>query len=75
MRIKTCVRNVCVFETYNVCPHVARLLCNIYSRSQMHGQQWNSALSTPFPLHTGIKQGECFLQFYFPFILIVCYRI
>ena len=63
-----------VLETYNVSPLVRRLLYNIYSRSEMH-VQWNSAHSTPFSLHNGVKQGGgCFLQFYFPFILIVGYR-
>ena len=42
----------------------------MYSRSEMH-VQWNSVHSTPFSLHNGVKQGECFLQLYFPFILIV----
>ena len=32
-------------ETYNVRPLVRRLLCNIYSRSEMHAQ-WISAHST-----------------------------
>ena len=45
-----------VLETYNVCPLVRRLLYNVYSRSEMHVQR-NSAHSTPFPLHNGIKQG------------------
>ena len=45
-----------VLGTYNVCPLVRRLLYNIYSRSEMH-VQWNSSHSTPFSLHTGVKQG------------------
>ena len=47
-------------ETYNVCPLVRRLVCTIYSRSEMH-VQWNSAQSTPISLYNGVKQGECFL--------------
>ena len=58
-----------VLETYNVCPFIRQLLYNMYARSEMH-VQWNSAHSTPFSL----LKGDCFLQFYFPFILIVCYR-
>ena len=47
-----------VLETYNVCTLVRRLLYNtkFYSRSEMH-VQWNSAHSTSFPLHNGVKQG------------------
>ena len=45
-----------VLETYNVCPLVRQLLYNIYSRSEMH-VKWNSAHSTPFFLHNGVKQG------------------
>ena len=62
-----------VLETYDVCPLVRRLLYNIYSRSEMH-VQWNSDHSAPFSFHNGLKQGECFLQFYFSFILIVYHR-
>ena len=39
-----------------MCPLVRRLLYTIYSRSEMH-VQWNSAHSTPFSLHNGVKQG------------------
>ena len=46
-----------VLETYNVFPLVRPLLYNIYSRSEMH-VQWNSAHSTSFPLHNGVKQGR-----------------
>ena len=45
-----------VLETYNVCSLVRQVLYNIYCRSEMH-VQWNSAHSTPFPLHNVIKQG------------------
>ena len=51
-------------ETYNVCPLVRRLLYKIYSRSEMH-VQWNSAHSTPFPLHYGVKQGGVLSQILF----------
>ena len=46
-----------MLETYNVCPLVRRLLCNIYSHSEMH-VQWNSTQSTTFLLHNGVKQGR-----------------
>ena len=62
-----------VLETYNVCALVRRLLYNIYSRSLMH-VQWNSTQSMPCSLNNGVKQGECIVQFYFLFILVVCYR-
>ena len=61
-----------VLETYNVCPLVRRLLYNINFCFEMH-VQWNSAQSTYFSLNNGVKQGECFLQLYFRFILIVYY--
>ena len=54
-----------VLETYNVCPLVSRLLYAIYSRPEMH-VQWNSAHSTPFSLHNGVKQGgSTFFNFIF----------
>ena len=62
-----------VLETYNVCPLVKRLLYNIYSHSDMH-VQWNSTQSQAFSLNNGVNKGECSIQFYFLFILIVCYR-
>ena len=39
-----------------MCPLVRRLLYNIYYLSEMH-VQWNSAHSTPFSLHNGVKQA------------------
>ena len=45
-----------VLETYNVCPLVRPLLYTVYSCSEMH-VQWDSAHSTPFSLHDGVKQG------------------
>ena len=54
---RLCHSKLCnVLETY-MCPLVRRLLYNIYCRSEIH-VQWNSAHSTPFPLHNGVKQGR-----------------
>ncbi len=53
-----------LLESYKICPMLLRLLCNIYSRSDMN-VKWKNTLSSSFALQNGVKQGGVLSPFLF----------